>query len=336
MTILIRALLLGVVFIGGAAIAQYTESHQAPQGYQHFPGVDGSITSVGSDTLANLIAMWSEEFKTFYPHIRFQIQASGSSTAPPALTEGTATIGPMSRQLKSSEIVAFQREYGYEPTMLLVAMDAIAVFVERSNTLNALTLQQVDAVFSQTRYCGGPANIERWHQLGVSHLGERHSIQLFGRNSVSGTYGLFKSMALCDGDFRTNVNEQPGSSSVVQSVASTHGAIGYAAYGYKTVGVKALALGQSLESAVPLSEQTVQSGEYPFTRFLYIMVNKAPEQPLPTLEREFLRFILSQQGQTLVRQDGYFPISSQIRTQQLRLLSDDGNLLQSFSPKSER
>ena len=315
-------------------IGHADENHeQVPRPYQHYPGVDGSITSVGSDTLANLLAIWSQEFKTYYPHVRIQIQASGSSTAPPALTEGTATLGPMSRQLKSSEIAAFQRRYGYEPTMLLVAVDAIALFVERSNPIQALTLQQVDAIFSQTRYCGGPQAIERWQQLGIDYLGERHAIRLFGRNSVSGTYGLFKSMALCDGDFRSKVNEQPGSSSVVLSVASTNGAIGYAAYGHKTAGVKSLALGTSLQNAVPLSQQTVQSGDYPFTRFLYIMVNKAPDQPLPTLEREFLRFVLSQRGQELVSQDGYFPISHQSRTHQLRLLSDDSEVLNPYLPE---
>lgn len=291
------------------------------QPYQRYPGVSGSITSVGSDTLANLISLWSQEFKTIYPHVKIQIQASGSSTAPPALTEGTATIGPMSRALKNSEIAAFRRKYGYPPVMLLVAVDAIAIFVERRNPLQGLTLQQVDAIFSATRFCGASSAIEHWGQLGSGYLGENHGIRLFGRNSVSGTYGLFKARALCEGDFRADVNEQPGSSSVVLSVASSNGAIGYAAYGFKTAGVRAVPIANQKGQFTPLNQDTVLSGDYPFSRSLYIMINKPPGKSLKTLQTEFLRFILSKEGQQLVRSEGYFPIPIDVLKRQLRLLS---------------
>lgn len=307
-----------ILFWSGFVVAG---SEQATEEYQRYPGVDGSLTSVGSDTLANLLALWSQQFKTYYPHVRIQIQASGSSTAPPALTEGTATIGPMSRGLKSSEVAAFQRRYGYEPTMLLVAVDAIAIFVDRKNPLDALSQQQVDAIFSATQFCGSRQPINRWSQLGIDYLGDDYAIRMYGRNSVSGTYGLFKEMALCEGDFRTTVNEQPGSSSVVMSIASTNGAIGYAAYGHKIAGVKALAIGPTVDSAVQLNGDNVRSGQYPFTRFLYIMINKTPGEPLPTLQREFLRFVLSAEGQQLVSRDGYFPVSQDVIQRQLRLLN---------------
>lgn len=288
--------------------------------YTRQPGVAGKITSVGSDTLANLMTFWSQEFKAMYPHVGFQIQASGSSTAPPALIEGTATLGPMSRELKPSEIRDFTRVHGYPPVVLKVAMDAIAIFVERGNPLSGLTLQQVDGIFSHTQYCGGDGYINAWPELGLSEQSYQGPIRLYGRNSVSGTYGLFKIMALCDGDFKKNVNEQPGSASVVLSVASSPRAIGYAAYGYKTAGVRALPLGDSLESLVPLNSETVRSEQYPFSRFLYLVVNKKPGEPLPTLEREFLRFVLSKQGQQQVARDGYFPIREDVLLRQRRLL----------------
>lgn len=288
--------------------------------YTRTPGVAGKISSVGSDTLANLMTFWSQEFKTLYPQVGFQIQASGSSTAPPALIEGTATIGPMSRELKPSEIRDFTRVHGYPPTVLKVAMDAIAIFVDRRNPISGMTLQQVDAVFSQTQYCGSDTRIEQWSQLGVDEVGYRSPIRTYGRNSVSGTYGLFKIMALCDGDFKNTVNEQPGSASVVLSVASGTGAIGYAAYGYKTAGVRAVPLGESLDSLIPLSIETVRNESYPFARFLYLVINKKPGEPLPTLEREFLRFILSKEGQAQVIRDGYFPIREDVLLRQRRLL----------------
>lgn len=300
-------------------IEQSTTRYEVPS-YERVPGVAGKISSVGSDTLANLMTFWSQEFKTLYPQVGFQIQASGSSTAPPALLEGTATIGPMSRELKPSEIRDFVREHGYPPTVLKVAMDAIAIFVDRRNPLSGMSLDQVDAVFSETQFCGSNQKIERWQQLGLDEDGYRSPIRTFGRNSVSGTYGLFKIMALCDGDFKNTVNEQPGSASVVLSVASGTGAIGYAAYGYKTAGVRALPLGESLDNLIPLSIETVRNETYPFSRFLYLVINKKPGEPLPTLEREFLRYILSKEGQRQVVRDGYFPIREDVLVRQRRLL----------------
>ncbi|MDC8829994.1 PstS family phosphate ABC transporter substrate-binding protein [Alteromonas gilva] len=296
--------------------------------YQRKPGVAGNITSVGSDTLANLMTLWSQEFKNIYPDVKFQIQASGSSTAPPALTEGTATIGPMSRDLKPSERRAFTQAHGYPPTVIKVALDAIAIFVERQTPLDGLTLQEVDAIFSVTRYCGGPQTISNWNQLGIDTYGEQAPIRLFSRNSVSGTYGLFKIMALCDGDFTKSVNEQPGSASVVLSVASSKGGMGYAAYGYKTAGVRALPLGTSKAQLVPLNMDTVREQTYPFTRFLYLVVNKPPDKPLPKLVSEFLLFVLSETGQRMVSQDGYFPIKTELLNRQRQQLMGTNQLLQ--------
>ena len=292
--------------------------------YERQPGVAGKITSVGSDTLANLMTFWSQEFKTLYPQVKFQIQASGSSTAPPALIEGTATIGPMSRELKPSEIRDFTRRHGYPPLVLKVAMDAIAIFVERQNPLAGITLKQVDSIFSQTQYCGGDGIIDNWQQLGIKDSQYQLPLSIYGRNSVSGTYGVFKIMALCDGDFRRVVNELPSSASVVLSVASSKNAIGYTAYGYKTAGVRALPLGKNKDAFIPLTIDTVRNETYPYTRYLYLVVNKKPGHPLPTLEREFLRFVLSRQGQQQVIRDGYFPIRDDVLLRQRRLLDDIG------------
>ncbi|WP_343846976.1 phosphate ABC transporter substrate-binding protein PstS family protein [Bowmanella denitrificans] len=288
--------------------------------YQKQPGVSGTITSVGSDTLGNLMTFWAEEFKRYYPHVAFQIQASGSSTAPAALTEGTANVGPMSRDLKESEIAYFSKVHGYQPTVLKVAIDAIALFVDLHNPVAGLNLQEVDAIFSVTRYCGGPESIAYWHQLGLQGSWKNKRIRLFGRNSVSGTYGLFKAEALCQGDFLATVNEQPGSASVVQSVAYSDGALGYAGFGYKTAGVRALSIARQGNQYISPSMENIASGQYPLSRFLYLVVNKAPEQPLPLLEREFIRFILSPVGQDLVRRDGFIPVPDNVIRQQLRLI----------------
>ncbi len=281
--------------------------------YTRAQGVSGNLSSIGSDTLANLMTLWAEEYKRLYPNVNIQIQAAGSSTAPTALTEGTANIGPMSRKMKDRELEAFERKYGYKPTPIRVAIDALAVYVHKDNPLAGLTIPQVDAAFSATRSCGYPRDVTSWRQLGVTHPLGSQSIQLFGRNSVSGTYGYFKEKALCKGDFKNTVNEQPGSASVVQSVASSPNSLGYSGVGYVTAGVRAVPLAKREgEPFVEVSADTAVSGKYPLSRFLYVYVNKHPNKPLPPLEREFLKMVLSKLGQEIVVKDGYIPLPASL------------------------
>ncbi|ANU35597.1 phosphate ABC transporter substrate-binding protein PstS family protein [Vibrio scophthalmi] len=285
--------------------------------YHKVPGISGALTSVGSDTLAGMTTLWVEEFQQLYPGVNGQVQASGSATAPPALTEQTAQFGPMSRPMRNREIEAFEREFGYKPTELRVAIDAIGIFVHRDNPIEGLNFVQLDSIFSATMRCGGTEPIQTWQQLGLNYQWAERAIQKFGRNSVSGTYGYFKKNALCGGDFLNNVNEQPGSASVVQSVASAINTIGYSGVGYKVSGVKRLRIAQEGDQYVDATRANILSGKYPLSRYLYVYVNKHPHKELSPIEREFIRFIYSQQGQKLVEQDGYVAISPEIAQQEL-------------------
>lgn len=276
--------------------------------YQKASGIAGNLSSVGSDTLANLMTLWAEEFSRQYPTVNVQIQAAGSSTAPPALTEGTSNLGPMSREMKDDELEAFEDKHGYKPTAVPVAIDALAVMVNKDNPIKGLTIPQVDAIFSSTLNCGYANDIETWGDAGVAVWGSK-SIQLYGRNSVSGTYGYFKENALCKGDFKSNVNEQPGSASVVQSVTTSKNGIGYSGMGYTTSGVRMVPLAKKEGEPfiVPTIENAI-NGTYPLTRYLYVYVNKKPNAPLPPLENEFMKMILSKAGQEVVIKDGYIPL----------------------------
>ncbi|MDY6993389.1 MAG: phosphate ABC transporter substrate-binding protein PstS family protein [Pseudomonadota bacterium] len=285
--------------------------------YEPTTGISGNLSSVGSDTLANLMALWTEEFKRLYPNVNIQVQAAGSSTAPPALTEGTSNLGPMSRKMKDGEQEAFEKKYGYEPTPIRVAIDALAVYTHKDNPLERLTIPEVDAIFSSTRKCGHSEDITTWGQLDLEGEWANKSIQLFGRNSVSGTYGYFKKHALCKGDYKTSVNEQPGSASVVQSVSTSLNGIGYSGIGYKTSGVKAIAIAKvSGEKAIEASEESAATGQYPLARFLYVYVNKEPNKPLAPLEKQFLEMVLSKKGQEIVVKDGYVALPEAIVTQE--------------------
>ncbi|MDT8370721.1 MAG: phosphate ABC transporter substrate-binding protein PstS family protein [Gammaproteobacteria bacterium] len=310
--------ILGTAVTMAFSAATFADVDAALPDYQKQSGISGNLSSVGSDTLANLMTLWAEEFKREYPNVNIQIQAAGSSTAPPALTEGTSNFGPMSRKMKDKEDAAFEEKYGYKATPIRVAIDALAVFVHKDNPIEGLTVPQVDAIFSATRKCGYAEDIASWTQLG-SDLG---SIQLYGRNSVSGTYGYFKKHALCKGDYKDSVNEQPGSASVVQGVTKSLNGIGYSGIGYKTSGVKALAL--TKEEGKPFIAATAENaanGTYPLSRYLYVYINKAPNKPLAPIDREFIKMIMSKVGQQVVVKDGYIPLPASVVEKELEKLN---------------
>jgi len=305
-----------VICLASAVIAALpalsAESHIDPAlpDYKAVSGVSGNLNSIGSDTLNNLMTLWAEGFKKAYPNVNIQIEGKGSSTAPPALIEGTAQIGPMSRPMKAEEIDAFEKKYGYKPTEVKVAVDALAVFAHKDNPLKGITMTQVDSIFSKTRKKGGD-DISDWGQLGLDSWKGR-AISLYGRNSASGTYGFFQEHALGKGDYKPSVKEQPGSSAVVQGIGADPYAIGYSGIGYKTSGVVALPIAGDDGEFFEANYDNALSGDYPLARFLLVYVNKKPGQSLDKLTLEFIKFVLSKEGQAIVEKDGYFPMPAEV------------------------
>ena len=314
-----RAIAVVVVsLVAAAARGQDVDAALAP--YEKASGeVAGALKCVGSDTMNNLVAHWAEGFKKFYPSVREAIEGKGSASAPPMLTEGACTFGQMSRDWKPSEIDAFKAKHGYPPTVVPVAIDMLAVFVHRDNPLSSLSLQQVDAIFSKNRTGGGTSDIRTWGDLGLDGEWKDKPISLYGRNASSGTYGYFKEFALFKGDFKPTVKEQPGSSAVVQAIASDKYAIGYSGIGYKTADVKAIALAAK-PGAAPVEPVAANaySGDYPLARFLSLSVNRKPDAPLDPLRREFLRYVLSATGQADVKKDGYLPLPAGVVAQAMQ------------------
>lgn len=307
----LKSLALLVLTAAGASAQSVTVDPKLPD-YAVASGVSGNLNSVGSDTLNNLMTFWAEGFKARYPNVKVQIEGKGSSTAPTALAAGTSQLGPMSREMKSAELNAFAAKFGHKPTRVAVAIDALAVFVHKDNQLKGLSLGQVDSIFSSTRKRGGQDAVT-WADVGAKGALAGKAVSAFGRNSASGTYGYFKENALSNGDFKSTVKEQPGSSSVVQGVASDVAGIGYSGIGYKTSGVNALAL--SVKDGAPFVEPSYENclnGSYPMARFLYVYVNKAPNIEMDALTREFMTFVLSKQGQEIVIKDGYYPLTADL------------------------
>lgn len=294
-------------FVATNAFAQ--SSHVDPNlpSYEKKSGITGNLNSIGSDTLNNLMTFWAEEFKKAYPNVNIQIEGKGSSTAPPALIEGTAQLGPMSRKMKSEERTKFFQKFNAFPLEVPVAIDALAVYVSKDNPIKSLTLAQVDAIFSATRKRGGKT-VTTWGDLGLTGDWASKPVSKYGRNSASGTYGFFKEHVLMNGDYAGDVKEQPGSASVVQGVEKELGGVGYSGIGYKTPGVRAVPL---VDKAGPIeaSYANAVAFKYPVSRYLYVYTNKPKSGGLSPLTREFFLFVLSKEGQKIVEKDGYFPLT---------------------------
>jgi len=312
---------LGALIVIGGSLALASGPPKLDPGlqpYQPTSGVSGNINSIGSDSLNNVMTLWAETFSKFYPNAKVQIEGKGSSTAPPALIAGTAQLGPMSRAMKGTEIDQFEKKYGYKPTQIRTSVDALVVFVNKDNPIKCLTIPQADAIFSKSRRQGYKEDITTWGQLGLTGEWAAKPISLYGRNSASGTYGYFKEHTLKNGDYKDTVKEQPGSASVVQGVTVDRFAVGYSGIGYVTAGVRAVPLAEK-EGAqcYEADPDNAYSGNYPLSRFLYVYVNRAPGKPLDPLTREFVKLMLSREGQEVVVKDGYFPIPATIAKEEL-------------------
>ena len=320
---LVRVLTLLVFLNGSVAFADSDSMVDLNwQSYARISGVSGNLNSIGSDTFNNLMTLWAEGFRKQYPNVKIQIEGKGSSTAPPALIQGTSQLGPMSRKMKGKEMDKFEAKFGYKPVAFPVAVDALALYVNKDNPIKGMSMEEVDAIFSKTRRRGHLVDIDTWGKAGMNGAWKNTTVSIYGRNSASGTYGFFKKKVLKKGDYKDRVKEQPGSASVVQGVTEDQGGIGYSGIGYRTSGVRVIPL--SAKSGGNFYEPTfvnASAGKYPLARFLYVYVNKAPGKPLPPLLSEFLKFVYSQEGQMVVIKDGYFPLPQKLIGNKLSVMN---------------
>jgi len=306
------------VFVAQARASEALKVDPALPAYSAVSGVSGNLSSVGSDTLNNLMTLWAETFNKLYPNVKIQIEGKGSSTAPPALIAGTAQLGPMSREMKGTEVDQFEKKFGYKPAPIRVALDALAVFVNKDNPVKCLSFEQVDAMFSKSRRQGYKEDIKTWGQVGLTGDWAARPVSLFGRNSASGTYGFFKEHTMKNGDFKDEVKEQPGSAAVVQGITVDRYAVGYSGIGYTTAGVRAVPLSEKTGgTCVDATADNAYAGKYPLARFLYVYINRAPGKPLDPLTREFVKLVTSKPGQDGVIKDGFFPIPNSIAKEEL-------------------
>lgn len=322
--IICQALVMAVcshISTGAAPAAdQITVDPRIPH-YQKGGALSGTLTSIGSNTMSSLMVYWEKGFRKYHPTVQIQMDAKGSGTAPAALIAGTAQLGPMSRVMMQPEIKAFTRKHGYEPAAFAVAMDTVAVYVHKTNPIEGLTMEQLAAMFSDSRD-GDRGAMTTWGELGLTDEWADAPISLYGRNVLSGTYGYFRAHVLNHAEFRKNLNVEPGSASVVQAISEDQFGIGYSGIGYEIATVRALPL--AAKEGLPFKEahhyQNAVDGSYPLRRQFYLYVNRAPGKPLPPLIAEFLKFVYSSEGQQKVIQAGFFPLPPDVMEQELKKL----------------
>ena len=321
MTMLAIALVVGIT-VELHAEDKAIQVDKALADYQRVSGVSGTLTSIGSDTMNNIMALWLEGFTRFYPDVKHSMEGKGSGTAPPALIAGTAQLGPMSRPMKPGEVDQAEEKYGFKPTGLRVAMDALAVYVHRDNPIESLTLPQLDGIFSKTRK-RGYTDISTWGEADLENVAWKNQpIRIFGRNSASGTYLYFKDNVLKKGDYKDTVKEQPGSATVVQSITEDPYAIGYSGMGYRTSGVRTIPVAKDEgETAYDATPENVASEKYPISRFLNLYVIKSPNEEPQSLVREFVKYVFSKQGQMAVAKDGFIPLTAKQATKELKKIA---------------
>ena len=315
---------IAVVAALAASVAGFSGAFALDQelpAYRAVEDLAGHLKSVGSDTLGREMMLWAKGFEGLYPDVKIDIEAAGSATAPSALLEGLSQFGPMSRSLTAEELAAFENEYGYRVSSFRVAADALAVYVNKDNPIPCLTIPQLSGIFATTRKTPGTGNARTWGNLGLTGEWASQPIALYGRNSLSGTYEYFRTSALYGGDYKPEIKELPGSEAVVKAVADDKYGIGYSGIGYKTDGVRTVPLSSFYGgTCYDTSAEATLSGKYPIARYLNVYLNKKPSQPLEPLRAEFIKYVLSKDGQEQTEKGGFFPITAEIRAAELAKL----------------
>jgi len=307
------------------------------QAYVRGNPINGTLTVTGSDTMKLLTQRWESKLREFYPDFAIQVQGLGSETGPPALLEGKAQIAALSRKMTSAEIALFTKRYGYEPTEVPVAADALAVFVHRDNPIVGLTLQDLDAIFCKERRRGADQPIANWGQLGLTDEWSQAGIHLHGRNASSGTATFFKEHVCQSGEFHQAMRQAPGAATVVVEVMKDRYAAGFSGIGYRTSMVRPIALSERKGSAfIEPNFETVIKGAYPLRRHLYLYVNKPPKSALPAIVSEFVKFAMSQEGQQIVVKEGFFPLPAEELNRQFALWTQPTQAATSGTPTPSR
>jgi phosphate transport system substrate-binding protein len=296
----------------------------------------GEMTSIGTDTMEAVMKLWIEGFTRIYPKVSIKQEAKGSMTAEPALTEGRSQLAPLSRELMPDELARFKKKYGYEPLVVKVALGsygtptktvALTFYVHESNPIKQLTFAQLDAIYCTERKRGHKEDITTWGQLGATGEWANRSIKPVGVMQPDGISNYIRLRICNDGVLKPGIKEEKIDHSdaaisvltrIVLDVSHDPLAIGYAGFHNRQSGSKPVALAETDRGPFLMGTfDEVASARFPLTRFIYILVNQSPGKPLEPKVKEFLKYVLSDEGQQAVAKEGIFlPLPAQVVKQE--------------------
>ena len=285
--------------------------------------VSGGFKVQGSDTMHALMRRLVVDFQTRQPKVSIDLRSGGSTKAITEFLEPPqpgrivvkeerakqALLVSSSRELTDSEMKQFSAQRGYEPLIMPIAVDAVALYVHKDNPLPGLTLDQADAIFSTDRRRGLKKDIGLWGDLAMDNGWEQARIQLYGRDRRSGTRAFFQEHVMAGGEFKPTVQEVPGAASVILALSRDPLGIGYSGIGLQTSSVRIVPVAdiQGMPWVAP-SAATVADQSYPLRRLLYLYFDKEPGASLPPAVQEFLTFVKSREGQETVVRAGFYPL----------------------------
>lgn len=283
--------------------------------------LSGTIKVSGSSTMSNLISLWCKGFSNIYHNTNCMVESFGSIKAPDDLQSGKVDIGAMSEPMSDKDKQDFKNVYGYIPLEIKVAQDMIAVLVNAENPITCITISELDGIYSNSNSCKGSTNINTWGELNLDGQWADTPISVYGRTPLSATYYVFRKVALCGGTYKKSVTELASSRDIVDFVARDTTSIGYSGSGILGPGVKSINVGDSKDKCYPPQSKYAASKQYPFTRDLYLYLKEDPKSMKKTT-REFLKYVLSKQGQKAVIESGLNSLPSNIISEQKNKLSN--------------
>jgi len=290
--------------------------------YKKVNGIYGTIKVSGSTTMSNLMALWCNDFSDIYHDANCIVESFGSRKVPTDLAIGKIDIGMMSEPMSGADIVDFKNAYGYDPTGIKVAIDMIAVLVNRENPIDCLTIADLDGIYSDTYLCKGATGITTWGDLNLDGKWKNAPINMHGRTPLSATYDVFKSLVLCDGSYKDNVKEMASSRDIIDFVSKDEFSIGYSGSGYLNSSVKAVNVGQSKNNCYPPDYKNATSKQYPLTRDLYLYFRESSSNSMKKITIEFLNYILSKDGQKAVIEARLVTLPASVISQEKKKVSN--------------
>lgn len=308
--------------------------------YKPATQLSGSLKSIGADTMERLMKLWFDGFTKFHPQMKFSLEARSSLTAEPALTEGLADMAQLSRELMPAELDRFRKKFGYEPTLIRVGLGsyrtpsmtvALSFYVHKSNPITKLSFAQLDAIYCTGRNRGYQEDLTKWGQLGLTGEWADRPIHAYGVQWPDGISNYIRLLVCKEGELKSEIkgvkiDHSPGVPTamfrILGEIDKDPAAIGYGGFYGEKPNTKRIAISVSPRGPYSMGNfEEVAAAKYPLTRYIHIVVNRAPGKPLEPRVKEFLKYLLSREGQQAVEREGVFmPLPAPLVKQELQKL----------------